>query len=91
VSFLSEEGDAWLAGVYVAPAHRATGLLSRLVAPCIAWARERGAPQLLLEVHEDNPRARIAYERLGFAAIGETTPYPLGPGGCELVMRLPLA
>ena len=91
VAFLSDEGDAWLAAVYVTPSHRGAGLLARLVEPCAAWARARGADGLLLEVHEDNPRAQTAYERLGFVRTGATTPYPLGPGGCEVVMRLPLA
>jgi ribosomal protein S18 acetylase RimI-like enzyme len=62
-----------------------------MVEPCAGWARERGADALLLEVHEDNPRARVAYERVGFVATGDTSPYPLGPGRCELVMRKPLS
>lgn len=87
---------AWLAAVYVTPSHRGTGLLARLLAPCAAWARERGATELRLEVHEDNPRAAAAYARLGFVATGERRPYPLaapaaGAGRDELVMALLLA
>ena len=89
VCFL-EDGEAWLAGVYVSPAFRGAGLLGRLVEQCVGWAREQGASRLLLEVHEANPRARAAYARLGFVLTGATRPYPLEPGGCELAMALPL-
>jgi ribosomal protein S18 acetylase RimI-like enzyme len=47
--------------------------------------------ELVLEVHEDNARARAAYRRLGFAETGATRPYPLPPGGAELEMARPLA
>ena len=89
VCFL-QDGEAWLAGVYVSPAFRGAGLLGKLVEQCAGWAREQGASRLLLEVHEDNPRARAAYAKLGFALTGETRPYPLEAGGCELAMVLPL-
>jgi GNAT superfamily N-acetyltransferase len=85
-----DDGGAWLAAVYVAPAARGAGLLARLVEPCAAWAREQGQDRLLLEVHEDNPRARAAYARLGFAETGRSRPYPLDPSGRELEMALAL-
>ncbi len=90
VCFL-EDGEAWLAGVYVSPAFRGAGLLGRLVEQCADWARDQGATRLLLEVHEANPRARAAYARLGFALTGQTRPYPLEAGGCELTMARALA
>lgn len=85
VSFV-RDGRAWLAAVYVAPAARGTGLLAELVERCAEWARRGGAPELVLQVHEDNARARTAYARLGFADTGRTTPYPLEPGGLEREM-----
>lgn len=90
VTFVAD-GTAWLAAVYVSPAARGNGLLGRLVQPCVDWARGQGQPALLLEVHEDNLRARRAYEKLGFAATGATRPYPLDPSRQELEMALPLA
>lgn len=51
------------------------------------WADRRGLP---LEVHEDNARAQAAYRKLGFRDTGERAPYPLPPGGQELVMERPL-
>lgn len=89
VSFL-RDGAAWLAAVYVTPARRGTGLLPQLVERCAGWAREQGAAVLRLEVHEDNPRAIRAYDKLGFVDTGERTPYPLDPGGWELLMERPL-
>jgi ribosomal protein S18 acetylase RimI-like enzyme len=89
VSFV-RDGAAWLAAVYVTPAERGAGLLARLVERCAAWGREQGATALRLEVHEGNARAIRAYEKLGFGDTGERTPYPLDPGGLELLMERPL-
>ena len=89
VCFL-RDGAAWLAAVYVTPGHRGTGLLDRLVGHCAAWGREQGCTLLRLEVHEDNAPALAAYARLGFRDTGERGPYPLPPGGEELVMERPL-
>lgn len=89
VSFV-RDGRAWLVAVYVTSSARGQGLLARLVGQCADWARAQGAPELVLEVHEDNARARAAYAKLGFADTGRTTPYPLEPGGLELEMVLEL-
>jgi ribosomal protein S18 acetylase RimI-like enzyme len=89
VCFL-RDGAAWLAAVYVAPAYRGVGLLTELAERCIGWAREQGADVLRLEVHESNARARAAYARLGFTETGDRQPYPLDPGGDELMMERPL-
>ena len=43
-----------------------------------------------LEVHEDNPRARRFYEKLGFTLTGRSREYELAPGGLELEMIKPL-
>jgi hypothetical protein len=37
-------------------------------------------------VHEDNARARRAYERRGFVLTGHTVPYNLDPSRNELEM-----
>ncbi|WP_062518376.1 GNAT family N-acetyltransferase [Demequina gelatinilytica] len=64
------ERRAILVGVYVEPAARGTGLIGELVERACAWSREQGLAALHLDVHADNPRARAAYERLGFRATG---------------------
>jgi GNAT superfamily N-acetyltransferase len=85
------EGVPCLASVYVAPAHRGTDLPRRLLAEVVAWARDEvGADQLLLEVHEHNPRARRFYEREGFVLTGGWTPYRLDPSTRDLEMALDL-
>jgi ribosomal protein S18 acetylase RimI-like enzyme len=92
-SYLDEEDarTAWLVGVFVAPEHRGPGGPSReLLAEVVRWAGRQGAERLVLEVHESNGRAIGFYRRFGFTETGETTRYPLEPGGLELVMTLPL-
>jgi GNAT superfamily N-acetyltransferase len=76
-----------LVGVYVAPDYRgdATGVSRLLLDAVEDWARLHGAT-LRLEVHEDNPRARRFYEKLGFTLTGRTREYELPPGGLELEM-----
>ncbi len=90
VSFLRGEQTAVVAAVYVSPASRGSGLLGRLVDELAQWAREQGATVQQLQVHEDNPRARAAYAKLGFTETGERELHPLPPGGDELTMVRPL-
>ena len=86
VSFV-RDGRTWLVAVYLSPDARGQGLLAELVDRCAGWARGGGAPELVLEVHESNVRARAAYAKLGFVETGSATPYPHDPpGGLELEM-----
>ena len=90
VTFLGEDDVWWVAAVYLQPAERGRGLLRRLVDALAAHAHGAGGRLLRLEVHEDNPRARAAYARLGFVETGGRRPYPLGDGDeLELERRLP--
>ena len=74
-----------LVGVYVAPDFRGSksGLTDALLAVVEDWARTEG-DQLTLHVHEENSRARKAYERRGFVATGHTVPYNLDSSKNEL-------
>src|SRR5689334_13422823 len=66
--FVGEDGSPVLFGVYVRPGARGGGVLAALVDAVAGWA----APvELVLEVHEDNHRARRAYEKLGFVLTGD--------------------
>ncbi len=80
-----------LVGVYVSPDFRgdAAGVTRGLLEAVEEWAREHG-DTLRLEVHEDNPRARRFYEKLGFTLTGRSREYELPPGGLELEMIKPL-
>jgi len=62
-------GEGWLGitGMEVVPGARRRGLGSRVVRELCAWALERGAGQVYLQVAEDNAPARALYETLGFA------------------------
>lgn len=76
-----------LVAVYVNPAHRgrSAGVTDLLLGAIEAWARQRGGT-LTLEVHEQNARARAAYEHRGFVATGAFTPYALNPVFRDLEM-----
>jgi GNAT superfamily N-acetyltransferase len=80
-----------LVGVYVSPDYRGDAAgVSRLLLDAVEdWARLHG-DTLRLEVHEDNPRARRFYEKLGFTLTGRSREYELAPGGLELEMIKPL-
>ena len=66
--FRDPGGTPILFGVYVTPTARGGEVLAALVERVAAWA----APDpLVLEVHEDNPRAHRAYVKLGFVETGE--------------------
>jgi ribosomal protein S18 acetylase RimI-like enzyme len=74
-------------GVWVAPEHRGGGLAEQLMAAIEDWARdEAGVSELMLEVNEQNSRARAFYSRLGFVANGNRQPYPNDPSVDELEM-----
>ncbi|WP_241982855.1 GNAT family N-acetyltransferase [Cryobacterium sp. TMT1-2-1] len=86
--FVSEQvAGPLLVGVYVAPGYRGgeVGVTDALLRAIEAWARTESG-RLFLHVHEDNARARTAYERRGFTATGEALPYNLDPGRNELEM-----
>jgi ribosomal protein S18 acetylase RimI-like enzyme len=85
--FVEGRDRAHLVSVYVAPEQRGTGLAERMVADVCRWARdEAGVRRLELFVHEDNPRARAFYARLGFTETGATMPYELDPQTLEIEM-----
>jgi ribosomal protein S18 acetylase RimI-like enzyme len=44
-----------------------------------AWCRERGFPEVVLDVHRDNARAQGAYRRAGFAPSGVAFTSAIGP------------
>jgi GNAT superfamily N-acetyltransferase len=85
----AERGRTWVVAVYVAPDHRGRqyGVADALLDAVEEWAVREGKPELFLEVHESNGRARAFYERRGFALTGVTRPYDLDPSQTELEMR----
>jgi len=74
-----DDRRADVVGVYVNPAHRATGTVDALLDAAAAWAASQGLARLTLDVHADNARAQGAYRRNGFAPTGVAFTGPIGP------------
>src|SRR5918997_4206743 len=55
--------------VFVAPDHRDNGIGHALIENVTAWARERGAQGVSLQVAAGNDRARKFYGELGFREV----------------------
>jgi ribosomal protein S18 acetylase RimI-like enzyme len=67
-----EFDDGWsIAGMWIAPTARGTGVVEALIQACESVAQAAGATTITLGVTEDNPRARSAYLRLGYQFTGE--------------------
>lgn len=75
--------------VVVAGEYRGQGIARELLHQGSAWAAERGAKRLLLEVRHDNRAALGLYRSLGGAELATRTNY-YGPGADALVMELGL-
>jgi len=86
-AFVTQRGEALLVGVYVSPRFRGikSGVTDALLTAVEDWCRPRFGT-LALHVHEQNPRARAAYERRGFEYTGERLPYVLDSAETELAM-----
>jgi [ribosomal protein S18]-alanine N-acetyltransferase len=75
----------------VAPAHWGRGIGTALLCALVDEAERRGCTEVLLEVREDNPRARQLYLRHGFTEIGIRRGYYQPSGVDAVVMRKVLA
>lgn len=78
--------DRQLVSMWVAPAHRGTGVAGDLVDAVLGWAAEMEARSIGLWVTKDNSRARRFYERCGFAVTGDVQPLPSDPCKDEIRM-----
>lgn len=85
-----ESGSFQVISTWVAPERRGSGVAEQLVAAVVTWALDRGASALVLDVAENNPRARRFYERTGFAATGAAKPLRSHSGVTTHEMRLEL-
>jgi [ribosomal protein S18]-alanine N-acetyltransferase len=75
----------------VNPARWGEGTGTALLTALVDEAEKRGYEEVLLEVREDNPRARQLYLRHGFAEIGVRRRYYQPSGVDAVVMRKVLA
>jgi ribosomal-protein-alanine N-acetyltransferase len=71
----------------VNPAHWGQGTGTALLTALVDEAGKRGYPEVLLEVREDNPRARQLYLRHGFTEVGIRRGYYQPSGVDAVVMR----
>lgn len=92
VTVLDEGESAHVAGVYVRPVHRGTGLAEGLFRAAEEWACERPyVMRMLLHVHENNPRAEAFYRKVGYVRSGGFVSDPKAPvlREYEMVRELP--
>ena len=75
----------------VDPAHWGRGTGTALLSALVDEAARRGCTEVLLEVREDNPRARRLYLREGFTEVGIRRGYYQPSGVNAVVMRKALA
>lgn len=84
-----QKRQAHLAGVYVRPDHRGSGVIDALFGAAVEWAWSvPDVARVRLYVHEDNARAESFYRRFGFVRSGETVPMKGDPSKVEREMVL---
>lgn len=83
-------GALELKRIYVDTPLQGRGLGSAFVSEAIAWAKERGAPELYLSVFSENDGARKLYERYGWKKVSEFIFEVGGTQDLEFLMRLEL-
>jgi ribosomal protein S18 acetylase RimI-like enzyme len=77
---------AWVLSMWVAPAHRRSGLGARLMEEVERWAQSLAICELYLHVTSNNSTAQIFYEKCGFTRTGITRPYENDPALFEYEM-----
>lgn len=87
-AFLEREDPrrAHLVSMWVAPAHRRSGVGRALVQAVLDWAASKGARAVYVMVTFNNDIAVTFYRSLGFSFTGATVPYPNDPGLFEREM-----
>jgi ribosomal protein S18 acetylase RimI-like enzyme len=85
-----ENGNVWLARLWVEPGARRAGVGLHLIDAVVEWARERGAAALELSVIADNRAAAALYAQAGFAETGRRRPLPADPSRTEVFMSRPV-
>jgi GNAT superfamily N-acetyltransferase len=88
--YAPEPGTVELVSVWVRPQARGHGVGAALIAAVIDWAKVSDATAVHLWVNEANTRARLLYQRCGFAPTGERGPLPSNPALTEVGMTRPL-
>ena len=66
-TYLSHVQQGYLGMMYVEPRYRGKSIISGIIEQLKQWFREKGVPELRLEVYSDNLAAVSAYEKAGFS------------------------
>lgn len=69
-------GSTYLVGMWVHPEHRGSGVADALVQAVVDTAYDQGLDRVVLEVADENERARAFYARAGFEPTGATGSLP---------------
>lgn len=85
--FRDDPTTAHLFAMWVAPAARGGGLGRALVDAVVAWARGRGADQVILRISDGNVGARRLYEAAGFV-LDEHDREPLREGSSVVTLGM---
>ncbi len=80
-----------LVSMWVAPAHRRSGVGRMLVAAVQDWARTCGYHEMELWVTQSSVPAVTFYKSLGFTSTGCTQPLPSNPALSEELFQADLA
>jgi ribosomal-protein-alanine N-acetyltransferase len=89
-SWLRQETEAEVEGLFVERDCRRQGVGSALIAACMAWAVNAGASTVRLEVRASNTAAHALYRRYGFSTAGVRRAYYSAPVEDALVLQAPL-
>lgn len=85
-----QPGDIELKRIYLLSRFHGSGAGRAMMQTAITWAKQQGAPRLLLGTYEKNHRAIAFYSRAGFEKIG-TRQFQVGDMVYDdIVMALPL-
>ena len=87
-TFVEDDGSRWLISMWTDPAARGRGVGRALVESVVAFARDAGSDELLLEVTDGNDAAYALYRACGFVETGPGEPH--SDGGLTRNMRLAL-
>jgi ribosomal-protein-alanine N-acetyltransferase len=88
VTVLEDEVLAELESVAVVNSFRRAGIGRALCEAVVAWARERGAAAVDLEVRSGSDGAIALYKALGFGATGVRPRYYRDPADDAVLMRM---
>jgi ribosomal-protein-alanine acetyltransferase len=76
--------------IAVSASHRGRGVGRELMKELLAFAKEKEAKEVFLEVREDKPTPQSLYKSLGFVEIDRRENYYQPDGVAAIVMRLDL-